>query len=280
MQKEIPAAKITAAIAELCISANIDADESVRKALEAAHANETSPAAKNALSMIVENMKVAETERMPMCQDTGIVVVFIEIGQDVRIIGNLENAINEGVRQGYRDGYLRASVISCPFERLNTKDNTPAVIYYNIVEGDAVTITVMPKGFGSENKSALKMLPPSAGIDGIEDFVLKTVKKAGSAPCPPILVGIGIGGTMEKAALMAKQALAHDILSHSKDAEIAEMEKRLLCKINGLGIGAAGFGGNSTAIGVRILTYPTHIAGLPVAVNLGCHVSRHKTVAL
>jgi len=271
---------ITNAVAHLCISANIDADDSVRKALETAYAVETSPAAKNALGMIIENMQVAETERMPMCQDTGMVVIFIEIGQDVRIVGNLENAIHEGVRQGYRDGYMRASVINCPFERLNTKDNTPAVIHYNIAEGDAVKITVMPKGFGSENKSALKMLPPSAGVQGIENFVLDTVRAAGSAPCPPILVGVGIGGTMEKAALLAKQALALDILSSSEDASIAEMEKRLLGKINELSIGAAGFGGNATAIGVRILTYPTHIAGLPVAVNLGCHVSRHKTVML
>jgi len=280
MQKEIHASNITAAVADLCISANIDADASVRKALETAYANEISPAAKNALGMIVENMKIAEIEGMPMCQDTGLVVVFIEIGQDVRIIGSLETAINDGVRQGYQDGYLRASVINCPFQRLNTKDNTPAVIHYSLVVGDALKITVMPKGFGSENKSALKMLPPSAGVEGIEAFVLDTVKNAGSAPCPPILVGIGIGGTMEKAALLAKQALALDILSHSDNAQIAEMEKRLLGKINDLGIGAAGFGGVATAIGVRILTYPTHIAGLPVAVNLGCHVSRHKSAVL
>jgi len=278
--RKINAAEITKTVAKLCISANINPDESIRTAICNAHQIETSVPAKNALSMIIENMKVAETEHMPMCQDTGMVVVFMDIGQNVHIIGNVDDAINEGVRQGYQDGFLRASVVKDPLDRQNTKDNTPAVIHYNIVEGDGIKITVMPKGFGSENKSALKMLTPSDGVDGIEKFVINTVQAAGASPCPPIVVGIGIGGTMEKAALLAKQALVLNILSPNPSPSLADMEQRLLQKINELNIGASGFKGTTTALGVKILTYPTHIAGLPVAVNIGCHVARHKSVIL
>ncbi|MCL2284991.1 MAG: fumarate hydratase [Firmicutes bacterium] len=278
--REINAVQIINAVAQLCISANINADESIRSAICKARVTETSEPAKNALDMIIENMKVAETERMPLCQDTGMVVVFVDIGQDAHIVGSLDAAINEGVRQGYKEGYFRASVVADPVNRVNTKDNTPAVIHYNIVEGDTVKITVMPKGFGSENKSALKMLTPSAGIEGVKNFVIETVKAAGSSPCPPIIVGIGIGGTMEKAAMLSKQALCIDIFSANPDPHWADMERQLLQKINGLNIGASGFKGTTTALSVKILTYPTHIAGLPVAVNIGCHVARHKCVVL
>jgi len=278
--RKINASQITEAIALLCISANINPDESIRSAICSARQTETSAPAKNALDMIIENMKVAETEHMPMCQDTGMVVIFIDIGQDVHVTGSLDAAIHEGVRQGYRNGYFRASVVKDPLDRQNTKDNTPAVIHYNIIEGDTIKITVMPKGFGSENKSALKMLTPSDGVDGIEKFVVDTVCAAGSSPCPPIIVGIGIGGTMEKAALLAKQALALDILSQNPNPNLANMEQRLLQKINELNIGAAGFKGTTTALGVKVLTYPTHIAGLPVAVNIGCHVARHKSTEI
>ena len=278
--RKLTATQIIDAVANLCITANIDADPSIRKAVCAARSAETSPLAKNALDMIIENMGVAETERMPICQDTGMVIVFAEIGQDVHVTGNISDAIHEGVRRGYRDGYLRASVVADPIRRENTKDNTPAVIHYDIVPGDRVKITVMPKGFGSENKSAVKMLTPSDGIDGVVDFVVGTVKTAGSSPCPPIVVGVGVGGTMEKAALLSKQALALDILEQNPDPYWAEVEKQLLEKANALNIGAAGFKGAATALGVRVLTYPTHIAGLPVAVNIGCHVSRHKSVML
>ena len=278
--REINGAQITNAVAQLCISANIHADESIRSAICKARVAETSEPAKNALDMIIENMKVAETERMPLCQDTGMVVVFVDIGQDAHVTGNMDAAINEGVRQGYKEGYFRASVVADPANRVNTKDNTPAVIHYNMVEGNTIKITVMPKGFGSENKSALKMLTPSAGMEGIENFVIQTVKAAGSSPCPPIIVGIGIGGTMEKAAMLSKQALCVDIFSANPDPHWAGMERQLLQKINGLNIGASGFKGTTTALSVKILTHPTHIAGLPVAVNIGCHVARHKCVVL
>jgi len=278
--KTIKCEQITEIVAGLCITANIDADESVRKALCQARITETSEPAKKALDMIIENMVVAEVERMPMCQDTGVVVVFMDVGQDVHIIGNLNDAINEGVRRGYRDGYLRASVVNDPAIRKNTNDNTPAVIHYNITPGDNLKITVMPKGFGSENKSALKMLTPSQGMDGVKQFVIDTVKNAGENPCPPMIIGVGIGGTMEKAALMAKQALTLDIFDRNEDPYWASIEDELLQKINELNIGAAGFKGTSTALGVRVLTYPTHFAGLPVAVNIGCHVSRHKSVII
>jgi len=278
--RQINATQVTGEVAKLCISANIDADESIRTAVCRAREVETSAPAKNALDMILENMEVARDEKMPICQDTGMVVVFVEIGQDVHVNGNLAEAIHEGVRNGYRDGYMRASVVRDPIDRVNTKDNTPAVIHYNVVEGDKIKITVMPKGFGSENKSALKMLVPAEGAEGIKKFVMDTVRTAGASPCPPIVVGVGVGGTMEKAALLSKEALNLDILQENENPYWASMEKELLNKINALGIGASGFKGEATALGVRILTHPTHIAGLPVAVNIGCHVSRHKTAVI
>lgn len=277
--REVSADTITEVVAKLCISANIHSDPGICAAIKQARCKETSHLAKGALDVIIENMEVAITENMPICQDTGMVVVFMDIGQDVHVSGDISQAINEGVRQGYRDGYLRLSVVDGPLTRKNTKDNTPAVIHYNVVPGDQIKLTVMPKGFGSENKSALKMLKPSDGLAGIEDFVVETVRNAGPDPCPPLVVGVGIGGTMEKAALLAKEALGQ-MFEKNADPTLAELEARLLEKINALGIGVAGFKGNTTALGVRVLTYATHIAGLPVAVNLGCHVSRHKSAVL
>ncbi|MCL2202757.1 MAG: fumarate hydratase [Defluviitaleaceae bacterium] len=278
--RTLEASRITKAVAELCIAANVHADPGIREAIRRAYARESVCAAKNALDMIVQNMDAAAGEKMPLCQDTGMVVVFMDVGQDLRIIGNVTDAVHAGVAQGTREGFLRASVVRDPHDRVNTQDNTPAVIHYNLVDGDKIKITVMPKGFGSENKSTVKMLLPSDGMEGVVETVLETVRKAGAAPCPPIIVGVGIGGTMEKAALMAKEALSLDINGENADPHWAAMEKSLLEKINALGIGAAGFGGEATALAVRILTYPTHIAGLPVAVNLGCHVSRHKSAVI
>ncbi|MCL1787744.1 MAG: fumarate hydratase, partial [Defluviitaleaceae bacterium] len=246
--REIHGAQITEAIAALCLSSNIDTNESVCDAICRAREIETSQPAKNALDMIIKNIEVAKTQRMPVCQDTGMVVVFMDIGQDVHITGNVEAAVNEGVRQSYRDGYFRASIVGDPIDRKNTKDNTPAVIHYNLVPGDRIKIDVMPKGFGSENKSALKMLTPSAGIEGIEDFVLDTVQAAGSSPCPPIIVGIGVGGTMEKAAILAKQAVGLDLLHVNESPYWGQVEARLLEKINRLNIGVAGFKGPTTAL--------------------------------
>jgi len=277
--RTVSSAQIVKTVTELCISANIYADKNIRRTVCAALQSETSPLAQSALSMIIKNMDVAETENMPICQDTGMAVVFVELGQDVYVNGSIADAINEGVRQGYRDGYFRASIVADPIQRVNTCDNTPAVIHYNVVVGDKIKITVMPKGFGSENKGAVKMLTPSAGIAGVEDFVLETVIKAGADPCPPIVVGVGVGGTMEKAALLSKEALAC-MYDSNPDPFWAKVEGRLLQGINKLNIGAAGLGGITTALGVRILTYPTHIAGLPVAVNIGCHVSRHESAII
>ena len=260
--------------------ANIEADDGIRESLIKARKEETETLARNALDMIIENMRIAKHERMPMCQDTGMVDVFVKIGQDVHVSGGLcDDAINEGVRQGYKEGYFRSSIVSDPIKRINTGDNTPAVIHYSIVEGAEMKITVMPKGFGSENKSAMKMLTPSQGVNGIENFIIETVKNAGADPCPPIVVGVGVGGTMEKAALLAKEALSL-LWTKTENEFWAELEERLLGKINGLNIGVAGFKGKTTALGVKILTYPTHIAGMPVAVNIGCHVSRHKTAVI
>ena len=295
--REICATEIINTVAELCIAANVHADPGIREAVICARCKETSPLAKNALGVILENMEVAKAENMPICQDTGMVVVFADVGENVRVVadenfhanntiqaacerpGIISIAINEGVRRGYRDGYLRASVVSDPITRKNTGDNTPAVIHYNIVPGDNIKLTVMPKGFGSENKGAVKMLNPSDGIAGVEDFVVETVRKAGPDPCPPIVVGVGVGGTMEKAALLSKEALSQ-MFEKNADPFWAGVEARLLEKVNALGIGAAGFKGDTTALGVRVLAYPTHIAGLPVAVNIGCHVSRHVSAEI
>lgn len=278
--RSINAASVTEAVAKACIEANVRIGGDVVHALEMARDRETTDTARDVLSLLLENAAVAASEHLPACQDTGMAVVFVEIGQDVRVEGDLNTAINEGVRRGYRDGYLRASVVSDPIRRRNTNDNTPAVIHYDLVPGEELLITVAPKGFGSENMSALKMFTPSAGLSGAEDFIVEAVRAAGSNPCPPMIIGVGLGGTMELAALLAKRALLREVGEAHPDPFWAEAEARLLARINTLGIGPAGFGGVTTALGVHILTYPTHIAGLPVAVNIGCHATRHRTVAL
>ena len=269
---------ISREVAKLCIEANIYLDDDVCCALKQAKEQENSQIAKSTLDVMLKNAEIAKQEKLPICQDTGMAVVFVDIGQDVHVNGDINAAINEGVRQGYRDGYCRASVVADPIRRENTSDNTPAVIHYNIIPGAELRITVAPKGFGSENMSAIRMLNPSDGIAGLEDFIVETVNKAGANPCPPIYAGVGVGGTFEKAALLAKQAL----LDHGSNPDPfwAECEVRLLERLNKLGIGPSGYGGRTTALGVRILTYPTHIAGLPVAVNINCHVARHKAVIL
>ena len=267
---------ITAAIKEMCIQANHFLSPDMDKALKAATANEESPLGKKILKQLQENLKIAGEDMIPICQDTGMAVFFIEIGQDVHFTGGvLEDAINEGVRQGYTDGYLRKSVVKDPLIRENTKDNTPAVIHYSIVSGDKVKITFAPKGFGSENMSRVFMLKPADGIEGVKNAILTAVSDAGPNACPPMVVGVGVGGTFEKCAIMAKKALTREAGIHSDIEYVAELEKEMLEKINNLGIGPGGLGGSTTALAVNINTYPTHIAGLPVAVNICCHVNRH-----
>ena len=274
--REININSIIELVQKLCIDANCYLNEDIENALNACLAHEESALAKNVIETILENSKIAREEQAPICQDTGMAVVFIEIGTDVHISGgDLEGAINEGVRLGYERGYLRKSVVRDPIDRVNTKDNTPAVIHYTINSGDKLKIIVAPKGAGSENMSALKMLKPSDGIEGIKNFVIDTVSKAGPNPCPPILVGVGVGGTMEKCAILSKRALLRQIGTHNASDFWDGIEKELLEKINALGIGPAGFGGKTTALCVNIETFPTHIAQLPVAVNIGCHVTRH-----
>lgn len=273
--------KIIKAVKDLCIEANIFLGEDIRKAISDAKKNESSDTAKEILMQLEKNIAIAEKEEIPVCQDTGMAVVFVSLGQDVHIEGELlEDAINKGVSLGYTEGFLRKSVVSDPLSRKNTGDNTPAVIHYSVVPGDELTITVAPKGFGSENMGALKMLKPSDGLDGVREFVLETIQKAGANPCPPIVVGVGIGGTMEKCALLAKQALLVELDKTNENPFYADLEKELLDKINALGIGVQGLGGVNTALGVNILAYPTHIAGLPCAVNINCHVTRHKSITL
>lgn len=267
-------------VKELCMKANYFLPDDIKTALDSAIEKETFPVAKNTLGIIVENYKLAEKELMPICQDTGLACVFLEIGQDLHVCGSIEDAVNEGVRQGYAEGLLRKSCVKDPLRRINTNDNTPAMIYYDIVPGDGLKITVAPKGFGSENMSQLKMLKPSDGIDGVIDFVLKTVEDAGPNPCPPIVVGVGIGGTFDKAALLAKKALLRDSDIRNSDEFYSNLETALLEKINALGIGPQGFGGLNTALAVNIEVMPTHIAGLPCAVNINCHASRHFSVSL
>ncbi len=253
----------------------------VRCALEQGLAQEESPIARTMLTDIIKNAEIAREEQMPICQDTGMAVFFLKLGQEVHITGGLlADAINEGVRQGYQDGYLRKSVVADPVRRGNTGDNTPAVIHLELVAGDSLEITLAPKGFGSENMSAIKMCKPSEGLDGIIDFVVETVKNAGGNPCPPLVVGVGIGGTFEKCATLAKQALLRDVDSKNPDPYYAELEEILLTKINQLDIGPQGFGGKTTALGVNVETFPTHIAGMPCAVNINCHVTRHITKKL
>lgn len=272
--------QITAAVTGPCIDANTCIGDDIHCALKSARERETSLLAQSALDVLLENIQIAEREKMPICQDTGIAVVFVDIGEGIYIDGNIEKAINEGVAQGYSEGYCRSSVIRDPIDRVNTKDNTPAVIHYDFTGDEAMRgklrITVAPKGFGSENMSAVKMLTPSDGLQGVEDFIVETVKKAGSNPCPPVIVGVGIGGTMEKAALLSKKALLREVGTANADPKWSQVETRLQERINALGIGVSGYGGDTTALGIHILTYPTHIAGLPVAVNIGCHATRHR----
>ena len=276
--REIQASVITDTIERLCIEANQVLPEDIRNSIQACRANEDGEIACGILDKIIENYQIAENEQVPICQDTGMACVFLEIGQDVHITGgDLTEAVDEGVRRGYTKGYLRKSVVKDPVRRGNTGDNTPAMLYTEIVPGENIRITVGPKGFGSENMSAIRMFKPSAGIEGIKDFILETVETAGPNPCPPMVVGVGIGGTFDKAALLAKKALMRPVDSENEDPYYADLEKEMLEKINQLGIGPQGFGGKTTAIGLNIETMPTHIAGMPCAINISCHVTRHKT---
>ena len=275
--RELDVKVITENIKEMCIEANYYLSDDMKDKIDHACQVEESPLGRQILSQLEENMQIAESSQIPICQDTGMAVVFLKIGQDVHIEGmNLEDAVNEGIRQGYVEGYLRKSVVGDPLLRENTKDNTPGIIHYEIVPGENIDITVAPKGFGSENMSQVYMLKPADGIDGVKDAVLDAVKLAGPNACPPVVVGVGIGGTFEKCALLAKKALTRDTNVHNSIPYVKEMEEDLLEKINNLGIGPAGLGGRITALAVNIETYPTHIAGLPVAVNMCCHVNRHK----
>jgi fumarate hydratase subunit alpha len=279
--REIKVSQITESIRKLCIDANYYLGSDVKNRLIKSHEEEDWDIAKGILNKILVNADIAKNEDMPMCQDTGVACVFIDIGQEVQVVGGaLEDAINEGVRQGYKDGYLRKSVVKDPLDRVNTNDNTPAMIYYNIVPGDKLKITVAPKGFGSENMSQIKMLKPSDGLQGVKDFIIKVVKEAGPNPCPPIIVGVGIGGTFDKAATIAKKALIRSIDVRNENPFYAELEEELVTMINELGIGPQGFGGKTTALAINIETYPTHIAGLPVAVNINCHATRHAEIEL
>lgn len=276
MIRTIRVEEITKNIKEMCIEANHFLSPDMAEAMKCAEKNEEAPLGKQILEQLRENLKIAGEDMIPICQDTGMAVVFLEIGQDVHLEGGaLEDAVNEGVRQGYVEGYLRKSVVGDPLIRENTKDNTPAVLHTRIVDGDQVKIKVAPKGFGSENMSRVFMLKPAEGIEGVKDAVLTAVKDAGPNACPPMVVGVGIGGTFEKCALMAKEALTREVGSHSEIEYVKELEEELLTKINSLGIGPGGLGGTTTALAVNINTYPTHIAGLPVAVNICCHVNRH-----
>ena len=276
--REISVKLLTNKIAEMCINANCNLNNDIASALKNGLDCETSNTAKTILCDILKNADIARNEQMPICQDTGMAIIFLKIGQDVHFVGgSLTDAINEGVRIGYNKGYLRKSVVADPVRRGNTGDNTPAIIHTEIVDGDKVEISIAPKGFGSENMSAIKMCKPSEGYDGIINFVIETVKKSGSNPCPPIVVGVGIGGSFEKAAILAKKALLRDINIQNQDEYYAEMERELLEKINQLNIGPQGLGGHTTALGVNIETFPTHIAGMPVAVNISCYVTRHLT---
>ncbi|MBA1335078.1 MAG: Fumarate hydratase [Firmicutes bacterium] len=276
--REVHVDTVTKTIEELCMDANYNLPEDVKEALEQAVQKEACPLGKEILQDIIKNAEIASRDRVPICQDTGFTVVFLELGQDVRIVGgDINEAINEGVRRGYKKGYLRKSIVDDPFlARKNTGDNTPAIIHTTIVSGDRLKVTVAPKGGGSENMSALRMLKPSDGVEGIKKFVLESVDNAGSNPCPPIIVGVGIGGTIEMTALIAKKALLRQLGRYNPNPEVAKLEKQLLEEINKLGIGPQGFGGRITALAVNIETFPAHIASMPVAVNIQCHAARHK----
>ncbi|MBR7089286.1 MAG: fumarate hydratase [Lachnospiraceae bacterium] len=275
--REIDSKIITEALSEMCIEANHYLTPDMEKALDTAEKNEISPLGKQVLGQLKENLRIAGSDTIPICQDTGMAVVFAEVGQDVHITGGtLTDAINEGVRKGYTEGFLRKSVVGDPLERVNTGDNTPAVIHYDIVPGDGLKLTLAPKGFGSENMSRIFMLKPAEGIEGVKNAVLTAVNDAGPNACPPMVVGVGIGGTFEKAALLSKKALLRPAGEHSDIPYVKELEEELLTRINKSGIGPGGLGGRITAMAVNVLTYPTHIAGLPVAVNICCHVNRHS----
>ena len=279
--REINVQQIIDTVEKLCIDANNHLPSDVKCAIKNCRACEDGKIAQGVLDNIIENFEIADAENVPICQDTGMACVFLEIGQDLHIVGgDLTEAINEGVRRGYANGYLRKSVVGDPVRRGNTGDNTPAMIYTEIVPGENVKVTLGPKGFGSENMSAIRMFKPSAGLQGIKDFIIETVEAAGPNPCPPIVVGVGIGGTFDKAALLAKKAIMRPIDSCHPDPYYADLEKEMLEKINQLGIGPQGFGGKTTAIGLNIETLPTHIAGMPCAININCHVTRHKTEVL
>ena len=274
--RNISVHEITKNIKEMCIEANHFLSSDMKKVFEEAVTREEAPLGKQILNQLEENLKIAAEDMIPICQDTGMAVIFIKVGQDIHFEdGNLTNAVNEGVRKGYVEGYLRKSVVGDPIERVNTNDNTPAIIHYEIVEGDQVDITVAPKGFGSENMSRVFMLKPADGIDGVKEAILTAVRDAGPNACPPMVVGVGIGGTFEKCALMAKHALTRNLFEESPIEYVKELEREMLEKINGLGIGPGGLGGTVTALAVNIETYPTHIAGLPVAINICCHANRH-----
>lgn len=280
--RELDVSGITEAVEKLCIDSNYYLPQDVKKALEDAYQNEESPLGREILSDILKNEEIARKNNVPICQDTGLAVFFLELGQDVRLVGGeLNEAINEGVRRGYKKGYLRKSAVNDPFiVRKNTGDNTPAIIHTTIVPGNKVKITIAPKGGGSENMSALCMLNPSDGVNGIKKFVVDTVDKAGSNPCPPIIIGIGIGGTIEMTTLIAKKALLRTVGEHNPNPEVAKLEKELLEEVNKLGIGPQGFGGRTTALAVNIETFSAHIASMPVAINIQCHVARHKEAVI
>jgi len=279
--KQIGVDEIVEGVEKICIGANYDLGEDVMQGLQKALQIESSPLGCEILEKLIENAQIAHNERVPMCQDTGMAVLFVELGQDVHVVGGtLTVALNEGVRRGYKKGYLRKSMVMDPFERVNTGDNTPAIIHYDIVAGDKLRITVAPKGIGSENMGSLKMCKPSEGLDGAMQFVVDTVDKAGSNPCPPIVVGVGVGGTMEKATFLAKKALIRSLGEANSDPRIAKIEQELLERINRLGIGPQGFGGTVTALAVHMEVFPTHIGGMPVAVNLNCHATRHQEIIL
>ena len=276
MVRSVNVELLTENIKEMCIQANHYLAPDMDKAMKEAHERETKPLAKQILGQLLENLEIAGEDMIPICQDTGMAVVFLKIGQDVHFEGgSVEEAVNEGVRQGYAEGYLRKSVVGDPLLRVNTKDNTPAIIHYELVPGDKVEILVAPKGFGSGNMSKIHMLKPADGVEGVKEAIINTVREAGPNACPPVVVGVGIGGTFEKAAILAKKALTREIGTHSELPHVRELEEELLAKINEIGLGPAGLGGDTTALAVNINTYATHIAGLPVAVNICCHVNRH-----
>lgn len=276
MIREVDVSEITKNIREMCISVNYELSDDMKQVLGKAHEKEESPLGKQILGELQKNLDIAKNDQIPICQDTGMAVIFLEIGQDVHLTGgSLEDAVNEGVRQGYTDGYLRKSVVSDPIIRKNTGDNTPAIIHEKIVPGDKIRIKVAPKGFGSENMSRVFMLKPAQGLDGVKEAILTAVNDAGPNACPPMVIGVGIGGDFEKCAEMAKEALTREVGVHSDVDWAAQLEEEMLAKINDLGIGPAGLGGTVTALAVNVNTYPTHIAGLPVAVNICCHVNRH-----